>query len=87
MIDHQAHGHCHACRYPVHQYEFGWQHVGTGLFSCQSLIPIATCCPEHGVGYRYIGPYGVPAFAPHAHGSTLHQHDGGALPHEHQAAS
>lgn len=81
--DHQAHGHCQSCRYPVHQYPFGWQHVGSGMFACGGMIPVATCCAAHGEGYEYIGPYGVPVFAPHRHGLTVHQHDGGALPHEH----
>lgn len=45
---HQAHGHCHTCRYPVHEYPFGWQHVGSGMFACSSLIPVATCCDVHG---------------------------------------
>jgi hypothetical protein len=45
--DHQAHGRCISCGYPVHRYAFGWQHVGCGMFECSTIAPLPTCCEDH----------------------------------------
>ena len=44
---HDAHGRCLSCGYPAHRYPFGWQHAGSGMFSCSLLVPLASCCDAH----------------------------------------